>query len=112
MEYVIESKSLKNLFAFLVFDFNTPLDVSTNDCKRYFLIQKNKQFAEATGICLFMKLCTILDDVNKYQEICNLILFAFTSVISKGCFQIMRVLIVVVLMKRSDTVTDWNKKSL
>lgn len=74
MEYVIESASLKNLFALLVFDFNTPLDVSTNDCKRYFLIQKNKQFAEVTGICLFMKLCTMLDDVNKYQEICIQIL--------------------------------------
>lgn len=74
MEYVIESASLKNLFAFLVFDYNTPLDVSTNDCKRYFLIQKNKQFAEATGICLFKKLCTLLDDVNKYQEICIQIL--------------------------------------
>lgn len=74
MEYVIESASLKNLFAFLVFDFNTPLDVTTNDSKSYFLIHKNKQFVEATGICLFEKLCTMLDDVNKYQEICMQIL--------------------------------------
>ena len=58
----------------MVFDFNTPLDVTTNNCKRYFLIQKNKQFAITTGICLFEKLCTMLDDVNKYQEICIQIL--------------------------------------
>lgn len=51
IDYVIQSNDDGNLFAFLVFDFETESDDVTKNSKNYFLKLKNEQYTRKTGKC-------------------------------------------------------------
>ncbi|CAO1433522.1 unnamed protein product [Diamesa hyperborea] len=70
IDYIIKSGSSLNLICFLVYDFNTPNKVKSEDDKKYFLNLKSQQYSFKTSQTIFKKLYSIIEDEKIYQEIC------------------------------------------
>ena len=58
------------MICFLVYNFNSPNKVRSNNNTNYFLNLKNEQYIDRTGKSLFEKLYSIIKDEQKNQEIC------------------------------------------
>ena len=54
----------------MVYDFNNPKEVGSNDEKKYFLNLKNQQYIQKHNETLFLKLYKIIEEEKIYQEIC------------------------------------------
>lgn len=72
IDYVIESNDDKNLFAFLVFDFEDEISdyLEAKSSKNYFLILKNDQYHAKTGQTLFQKMYSIIRTNANQEKIC------------------------------------------
>lgn len=62
VDYIIESNDDENLFAFLVFDFESESETVTKASKNYFLKIKNEQYTRKTGESIFRRFYSILDE--------------------------------------------------
>lgn len=71
IDYICQSNSSLNFICFLVYDFNTPKQVGSNDDdKKYLLKLKNQQYLDKTGNSLIYKLISIIKNEKNYLATC------------------------------------------